>query len=51
MDGQIEDMLNNDGDFVGFFEGGGTLNITVRRTHLLEDTLKYLSTQSKNFKK
>lgn len=45
MEGELENLLNNsDNDYLGFLEGAASLNITVRRSHLLEDTLRMLST-------
>lgn len=54
MQNHIESIIN-EGD-VGMLLGGGledavNLNVVVRRTHILNDSLKMLSTQSKNFKK
>lgn len=57
---QMIDELNLDGGLLPGLFGGAqiqalennlTLNVEVRRSHLLNDSLKMLSTQSKNFKK
>lgn len=57
---EMIDELNLDGGlFPGMFggpqlqalENNLNLNVEVRRTHILNDSLKMLSTQSKNFKK
>lgn len=55
----IDELENNGGLIHGFIAGhhlhalesNMNLNVEVRRNHLLNDSLKILSTQSKNFKK
>lgn len=55
MQNHLADMINElDGDFMfggGSLEDAVSLNIQVRRNKLLEDSLRMLSTQSKNYKK
>ncbi len=51
IEGQLDMIMNEfDMGFIGI-DGLMTFTITVRRNHLLEDTLRNLSTQSKNYKK
>lgn len=54
MDGELMNLLNPDenGDFnFSFLNESPVLNIQVRRANILDDSLRALSTQSKNFKK
>jgi hypothetical protein len=54
MQNHIADMINElDGEFMfgGNLEDAVNLNIQVRRNKLLEDSLRMLSTQSKNYRK
>lgn len=52
MQGVLSDMLNQGLDgLLGVMQEGPTLNIQVRRNNILDDSLRALSTQSRNFKK